>query len=444
MERPDFIHRSGNDDFAGGGRRMELFKTIAGPASTPYPEEGDPEAGTQPTVYYAQMVKQVRYSAIPGVRTLQYSLTNYKTHVFNLASETYIEEGSVVAAWEMGGQWYTIDKVPPSDVDYVLLTNTLLLGFQWNRDNPTWSVAHGMNYGSTGGRKQMVTDDDFVYIAGPAGSTGAIRKYNKRGELVSTVTYQATANNPNGFAIGPDGNFVLSGTFAGPTEHVRKVAPDGTRIWGYNQSNMGQLDIDGDGNILVVRTLGAPFLEVMKLDASGSITWISGTTDIGASTTYFTPRFDLEGNVLLGDLSAPFLPPGRLSKFDPDGNLIWTVTAASRMHIADAIAITPENEIITCGRASDLTNASRIAKYDVDGNALFSTRIAETSLPAAAVHHDGRVAIAGWHLNPLVLNTSTVSLYNADMTAGGAIPQQQVDRGISIAFFGGLVSQFNP
>ena len=82
-----------------------FFQTCAGPDETAYPEEG------VSNVYYAQRLKNVGFTKAIGTTTLSSTATGKYAYLFNLSTEDYIEEGSIVQCWKLNGQWYTIDKV---------------------------------------------------------------------------------------------------------------------------------------------------------------------------------------------------------------------------------------------------------------------------------------------------------------------------------------------
>lgn len=86
--------------------RMRFFLSVAGPGMTAYPA-----ISSSPTVYYGRMLKNVTFTETVGAQSLSYSTTDNYDYFFNLATEDYVEEGSVVLCFELGNQWYTIDKV---------------------------------------------------------------------------------------------------------------------------------------------------------------------------------------------------------------------------------------------------------------------------------------------------------------------------------------------
>lgn len=87
------------------GFRNDFFQTVAGPDETPYPAEGESN------VYYAERLKNVGFAKAIGTTALSSTGTGKKDYIFNLSTDDYIEEGSIVWCFRRNGQWFTIDKV---------------------------------------------------------------------------------------------------------------------------------------------------------------------------------------------------------------------------------------------------------------------------------------------------------------------------------------------
>lgn len=119
MERRDFDHRSGPDDFA-SGVRFSFFQTIAGPDDEPYPDsEIDTARGC---IYYAQQIKYAQYTrGHVGQDDLDASFTAmaYKTHLFVLQG-AFVPEETILLAVQFGGGWYVIAGIPGSTSNNLL------------------------------------------------------------------------------------------------------------------------------------------------------------------------------------------------------------------------------------------------------------------------------------------------------------------------------------
>ena len=328
--------------------------------------------------------------------------------------------------------------------DYWVYTKDELRRYTWGQVTPSVNVDNTFDWSAEISRRQMIADGTHLWITGPKSSQCTMLKFDADGAIVDTVNFGAFVI-LNGFARGPDGNFVSAGVFSTPTERVRAFDSSGTRLWGWESSFPSgtgfTCDMDADGNSLVVTTT---FERVVKLDSGGTKLWDSNTTDIsGVSATGFNcGRFDLDGNVVLGE-SSP-VANCKLAKFDEDGNHLWTVAAATTRMAIQYITILPDNRIAIIGidRTAAAPGGSRFAVYDEDGNELHNAFRAGEFDNMIACNAEGRFILGGTEL-PTPLN-GVLGILEDDYLTSGGFPEFPDDTIGGALFVTGLITAYGP
>lgn len=259
--------------------------------------------------------------------------------------------------------------------------------------------------GELGWTREWGTEqDEFVYAAAS----------NDAGVFVAGYTEGAFAGSTN---VGEADAFVTCFDFAGE--------PLWTRQWGTTATDYGQaVHADAFGNVLVAgytygalgdeTNLGSQDAFLIKLDASGELAWIrqwgSATTDYGLSVTS-----DEHGNLYVtgytygavGEQPSAGVEDAFLSKFDPDGALLWSRQwGTPGADSARYLTLAPNGDVLVAGDTEGsfdgyLSAGERdafLVRFDSNGEHLsthqWGTPAQEFSLSVVAVHRD--VYVAGY------------------------------------------------
>lgn len=185
-----------------------FFKTTAGPGATPYPSN-------PASIYYGVFLKNVSYTETPGNGNLTKTETSNRGYVFNMERAKYIEEDSIIWAFKMGAQWYTIDKV----------TDAFITHRKYDvNGNELWNADHGATV------FDIVADSSgSVYVVGAEADDGAyIRRYNSDGTLSLSIPRgdHVIGGNGAGIAVDSTGSILVTGVTT-----VRKYNSSGVQQW---------------------------------------------------------------------------------------------------------------------------------------------------------------------------------------------------------------------
>ncbi len=195
-----------------------------------------------------------------------------------------------------------------------------------------------------------------VFVAVTGGSPDQIRRIRPNGENDIFYAFDSPFDNPEGLAVGPDGNLYVAGAIDFPTDHtpnaVYQITPDGLGgpfSTAGGESNLG-LTVDRSGNVYVTdqwweveyfwgevwritpdgdserlaRFHARPFAiaiapdgeSLLVADQKGDrILNVSLAGDVGLFANIFSPlslAVDCDGNVFVGQLD-------QISRIAPDG-----------------------------------------------------------------------------------------------------------------------------
>lgn len=161
-------------------------------------------------------------------------------------------------------------------------------------------------------------------------------------------------------------NLVWTNTFNASTSlTAAKVAVDANGNIAFGGKYMGTLDLDpGPGVASISNTYTDVFWA--KYDANGNLLWHKTATNTGTSDTFGDLEFDSDGNLIVAAkyqnavtidgtayFNASYENFGCVTKFDPDGTLIWNKgigNSNSSTYITfPSIAIDSDNNIILTG-----------------------------------------------------------------------------------------------
>jgi hypothetical protein len=293
-------------------------------------------------------------------------------------------------------------------------------------------------------------------LGGPnAGYSDAfLSKLDPSGNEVWTTQFGTNDyDSATGVAVGPSGNAYISGYTLGDLDgpsagqydaFLGKFGPDGANIWmtqtGTTSSDLSQsVAVDAIGNVYISgqtrgdlggSNAGFDDVFVSKFDSDGEEIWTSqiGSDEFDYS---YSVAVDASGSVYVagrtfGDLGGPVssdnTPDLFLSKFDSDGNELWTNQMGSGSgDSANSVAVDLLGEVYITGRTDgDLggPNAGSgdaiLGKFDSDGNLIWMTQLgtdaADTS-HSIAIDASGNVYISGETLG--TLGESRVGSYDA-------------------------------
>ncbi len=252
-------------------------------------------------------------------------------------------------------------------------------------------------------------------------------------------------------AITPSGNIVIAGyaregSFVGvpsagtPGGFLAELEPDGAPLWVrfFGEGGAVRLALGNDGEITVVGTLhgdadfGTGPLAVSnsgifaaRYDDQGTCLW---ATSFGVDTSNnraITASTDLDGNVLVAveletdpiDLGAGTIPHRDdvdvfLGKLDGAGNLVWGFSSAAKpYHVNNfdtGLAVDPAGDVVTVDFfAGSVTyeetivgTGSVIAKYDRDGELLWTHVLPEAQAWNVTVDVNRDVVVGGFYASP--------------------------------------------
>ena len=325
-----------------------------------------------------------------------------------------------IAKYDANGQRVWTRLIGSSQEDWVLGTIT-------GSDNSM--LVGGNTYGSFDGQTNKGTIDGFITKYMPDGSRAWTR-------MVGSDRYDQI----NAMVSGGKGALIVVGETMGSLEgessqggqdgFISKYDANGTRVWS-NQFGSQENDavltvsIGADGALLVggytggdlegetYQGMGDGFIR--KYAADGTLLWtrILGSTQmdwvktsaIGADGSL------LIGGVTFGDLDGNASPnhgDGIISKFDADGNVLWTrLVTTGESDTIMAMTLTGDGSVLVAGTTfGDLdgqTNAGNgdgfISKFDPQGNWQW-TRLAGTNqseqITAIISRPDGAIGISGY------------------------------------------------
>lgn len=398
------------------GLRMEFFQTVAGPDTTVYPADADPK----PTVYYARRLKNVTFTKTPGVQALDYDLTDDYKHLFNLQTDKYIEEGSIVAAWEKNGRWWTIDKVTDEES---------VAAFVAGLEDST-----GPFYPRRAGRFNEALGRDLEFTTGAilrSVSTDPVRQRVALG-LTGTVRVLDYDFSSQWTTIGHLCEYAINGTLyvaadqivEGLPLQIRAVDPAGaiSSTWllppGGGSAPVAvavAVDPAGDGFLLadygdgftrlyrfntpVSATLPAG-LKRLRSSASGILYAVNttGLYRVGAAATLLVSHgaalnalaIDSAGDLYIAGVAGT----GGYSvrKVDSSGSILWNATTSFEQ---TALAVSSDGRDLFSLGFNAVMNRQTIDHFDGSTGALISNTSIETHFAANpsldACHVDGRV-----------------------------------------------------
>jgi len=157
--------------------------------------------------------------------------------------------------------------------------------------------------------------DIYIYAQAP---NSFIRKYNADGQALWTRTLSGVS------ALAVDasnGEVVVAGTDSNGGAFLRRYSTQGVELWQQSVAEQsalhpGSLNIDGDGNIVVVSGYNAREAVLHKYDAIGTALWSQPIPQLNFV------RVDEVGNVFIAILGA--VSGAYIKKLDPSGATLWT------------------------------------------------------------------------------------------------------------------------
>jgi hypothetical protein len=293
---------------------------------------------------------------------------------------------------------------------YLFLTKYDFSGHEvWSRhfDNPYLSEVFGLSVGTA-----------VVFIAGLSNHTSYVRAYDFDGNRVSNNQFgnwSATS-----VSAAPPLNFYLGGSNR-TAYFVRNYLLNGTLVWTQHFDNpsgvVGGINLQSNTDGVYVSSPGS----LRKLDVKGNLLWTQTCTCDDPRITRDSTSVYLAGTRQI----APLTFEGFLSKYDPSGNQLWSVSLSApgfdtikRVDISGDIS----GAYLT---ATTIKGGGLVVKFDASGNKIWSFQ-----LP--------------WITGGPVSQRDNVAVQEAGVYVGGEIPTSQgsnafvtqVDRSSSLIFFG--------
>ncbi|GAM07954.1 thermophilic serine proteinase [Geobacter sp. OR-1] len=189
----------------------------------------------------------------------------------------------------------------------------------------------------------------------------------------------------------------------------------------YLVGNLVDIAVDGDGNSYLIRegyflngqNVWESCAYLFKYDPAGNLLWYKNPAGIPSAIA-----LDREGALYLGGMSCTWSSTAcsydkyLLSKFDPDGNLLWSRQRPGN-EVTD-VSTDKQGNIYISGTYSTSTNDIVIVKYDSSGNELWTGTAKSTSTrvlsnPYIAVDLNDNVYITG-----NAANTAAPGIVNYD------------------------------
>ncbi len=183
-------------------------------------------------------------------------------------------------------------------------------------------------------------------------------------------------------AIEPSGRSTLAFMGFNRMTVVRHSA-DGDALWSFdepsNEADNLQAAVDAGGNTYVGTTLRSTnAIRLQKLDPAGTLIWERRASD--AEYQYFSQiAIDSQSNpIVIGPayVSDPLRATMFVAKYSPAGDRLWlTLTGGEEIRSVQAIAITPDDEIVIATLSDDdyYPEQSGITRLAADGRVLHRT-----------------------------------------------------------------------
>jgi len=260
-----------------------------------------------------------------------------------------------------------------------------------------------------------------------------LQKYDQVGDLVWSRTYSCEWNTivpPNdndralGVAVDPSGSVIAVG-FEDRSEIledlnlvVRKYDGDGNLLWSASSNGGGGPDAanavvtDSSGNIIVAG-YEYPDIAVIKYDSAGAPmwkkTWNSGG---GGVEQALAVGVDGSGSIYIGGFRSRFSRDALVLKYDPAGNLLYSITYDSPALGDDevsALAVQSNGNFVAGGTSArpDLGQGDNwfLRKYDSGGRLVWfdqydSPAHGNDGLAALAVDSTTQLVAAGYETRP--------------------------------------------
>ncbi|MGO1585154.1 T9SS type A sorting domain-containing protein [Mesonia sp.] len=334
-------------------------------------------------------------------------------------------------------------------------TGIYIIGYTYSNTNISTPEAFIENFVDYNADPNNISPIPFILKLNAEGSKEWGTYFRTTAEDVGeTLTDFTIDNNGNLYLVGftqSTENVSTAGAFdesLGEATHkgfIQKFDTNGNRIWGTYHGSSSYLDVSTLGNI--------------ALDQNGNI--VVGGFYLGNTASYFltSATYD-DGQNLPNDVF--------LAKFDPDGERIWGLMYGGiNLEQSIDVAVDSENNILWFGTTKseediasqgayqevlgssnpvNNTDDAFLAKFDEDGNQLWSTYYGGQLIDSYQSQAGGGYSFIGFNKN-LISFDEDDNIYFASLTKSTnqiATPNTFQDELASVGNFDSYVVKFNP
>ena len=352
----------------------------------------------------------------------------------------------------VGGTDFPIPQAPPPRTPLVFVTKfnpDFTVSWTNQIDSLEFDAGGGVSIGPQG--EVVVSGFTVGALEGPTSAGGFdafVRKYGSNGNVLWTRQFGTDGDDFGTAAVGPNGEVYFGGRAGGTLPDqtstgssdafVRKYDSNGNEIW---TRQFGTPVAEGEATVAVglgggvyvagvtrgelvpgVNPRGGLQVYVRKYDSNGNVVWTSqfGSCDL---MQLFGPGHRLtvgpEGEAYVTGFiqgSCLGISDAFVTKFDPDGNLVWTQRFGSTPEIVDraaAVALGPRSELFIAGHTPGALPGQTFAGGNFDAFIL--------KLEAQALTPEEAIAAVATDIQAII-------------DAGGIPPETQADLEDAVQF----------
>jgi uncharacterized repeat protein (TIGR01451 family) len=261
-----------------------------------------------------------------------------------------------------------------------------------------WRQVYGSNFDGSSTRRVVMDPQDRAHVLGlgvcPAGLMSTVRQFNADGSPGWIWCDSAGIGAANMLKRTPDGDYVIAarGTI-GSVQGFARLGADGQTRWslaGIVSLTVGDIAGDAFGNSYIVHGDSAgQGSRLRKLDSSGAVIW-----DRTHPMAAFRVEIGPDGAPVLSGFPNAGTGGATVAKFDPAGNLLWTVNDAGGLGLLlhSAMAVDAAGAAYVSG--STLFEMG-VVKVQADGSTVWAHLMPGGSTTGIALGSAGQLYVSG-------------------------------------------------